>query len=80
MRGRSRIEWGVERGPAGLGLELTWTEANGPVVTPPLKLGFGSVMMRAVAGNLSAGHFHVDYLPAGVRAVVRIVLGEQVSI
>lgn len=48
-----------------------WTEAGGPAVGEPKRSGFGSRMIeRALTASL-AGHAKIDYLPTGVRFVLR---------
>ena len=52
--------------------EIHWIEADGPIVKPPLKPGFGSMLIgRSIPYDLS-GESDVDYDPAGVRVRLRI--------
>jgi PAS domain S-box-containing protein len=51
--GRLKVDWRVEDGPRPT-LRLTWTERDGPPVTPPTRLGFGARLLeRGLAGELS---------------------------
>jgi len=51
--GRLKVDWRVEEGPSPL-LRLTWTERDGPPVSPPTRLGFGARLLeKGLAGELS---------------------------
>lgn len=47
-------------------LKLIWTEAGGPLVTPPSKSGFGSKLIRM--GLLGSGEVKTEYNPDGFSA------------
>jgi PAS domain S-box-containing protein len=70
--GSIRIEWSVEPSPTGRRLLLIWTEKEGPVVTPPLRKGFGSrVLERGLAHELD-GTVQLDYRTEGVVCTMKI--------
>jgi two-component sensor histidine kinase len=51
--GRLKVDWRVEEGPRPT-LRLTWTERDGPPVSPPSRLGFGARLLeKGLAGELS---------------------------
>jgi PAS domain S-box-containing protein len=51
--GRLKVDWRVEEGPRPT-LRLTWTEREGPPVSPPSRLGFGARLLeKGLAGELS---------------------------
>lgn len=51
--GKVRVEWRVEAAPSPT-LRLTWTERDGPAVSPPMRRGFGTRLLeRGLAGELS---------------------------
>jgi PAS domain S-box-containing protein len=51
--GLLKVDWRVEDGPRPI-LRLTWTERDGPPVTPPTRLGFGARLLeKGLAGELS---------------------------
>lgn len=51
--GRLKVDWRVEDGPQPI-LRLTWTERDGPTVSPPTRLGFGARLLeKGLAGELS---------------------------
>ena len=65
--GRVEIRWRSR--PEG-GFELTWTEQNGPSVTPPVRRGFGSTLLERVTGKELGGSASLEFLPQGLRAVL----------
>jgi PAS domain S-box-containing protein len=70
--GSIRIEWTVEPSPTGRRLLLIWTEKEGPVVSPPLRKGFGShVLERGLAHELD-GTVQLDYRTEGVVCTMKI--------
>ena len=68
------IEWTKESTIEGGQLLLHWWEKNGPPVTPPLRLGFGSrVIERSVAHELE-GTVKLDFRPDGLACTMTIPL------
>jgi PAS domain S-box-containing protein len=61
-RGQVNISWGIE----GDAFTLSWIESEGPVVSPPERRGFGTVVMEAMAGRSVGGVVHLDHAPSGV--------------
>jgi light-regulated signal transduction histidine kinase (bacteriophytochrome) len=61
--GRVAIRWTLtELG----GLDLSWTEAGGPPVSPPTRRGFGSTLIERALAMETDGQATVRYLPGGV--------------
>jgi two-component sensor histidine kinase len=55
-------------------LDLTWTEIDGPPVSPPTRRGFGSRLIeRGLAAELS-GEAAIRFEPAGVVCHIRALL------
>jgi two-component sensor histidine kinase/CheY-like chemotaxis protein len=52
------------------GVCLIWTESGGPLVTTPLRQGFGSTLLEKVTGRELGGAVKVDFLATGVRATL----------
>jgi PAS domain S-box-containing protein len=55
--GTVRVVWALKQGETGdePRLDLTWTERDGPPVTPPTRHGFGARLLeKGLAGELSA--------------------------
>jgi two-component sensor histidine kinase/CHASE3 domain sensor protein len=67
--GRVHISWTVEPdGPANAPqCRLSWTESNGPAVTPPSSRGFGRVVIERTVARAVDGEVSIAYAPEGVR-------------
>jgi light-regulated signal transduction histidine kinase (bacteriophytochrome)/CheY-like chemotaxis protein len=61
--GRVAIRWTLNE--AG-GLDLSWTESGGPVVSPPTRRGFGSTLIERALAMETDGQAVLRYLPDGV--------------
>jgi len=61
-RGRVDIRWGAD----GNTFTVGWTEREGPSVSAPQKLGFGTIVMKAMAERSLDGTVFLDYPPSGV--------------
>jgi two-component sensor histidine kinase len=69
--GRIGIRWHVQRGPAPI-LRIEWREREGPQVSVPTRLGFGS---RFIEGSVAAelqGTARLDFDAAGLRCTMEI--------
>jgi len=60
--GRLDICWGTE----GETFIMSWTERDGPQVSPPQRRGFGTVVMQEMAERSVGGKVDLDYAPSGV--------------
>jgi two-component sensor histidine kinase len=60
--GRVDIRWGTE----GETFTISWTERDGPPVSPPQRRGFGSTVMKEMAERSLDGRVELDYAPTGV--------------
>ena len=60
--GRLDICWGTE----GETFIMSWTERDGPPVSPPQRRGFGTVVMQEMAERSVGGKVDLDYAPSGV--------------
>jgi len=73
-RGSILIEWAMEPTPEGGRLVLHWREKDGPPVTTPSRIGFGSrVIERGLAYELD-GTVHRDYRSDGLACTMSIPL------
>ena len=61
-RGRVDIGWGAERDT----FTISWTEREGPPVSPPERRGFGTTVMEAMAERSVSGAVGLDFAPSGV--------------
>jgi CheY-like chemotaxis protein len=67
--GQLSVIWTLE---AEGGCRIMWQESGGPIVSPPKREGFGTVLIdRSIPYDLG-GESRVDYLPKGVEAFFRI--------
>jgi len=46
--------------------KMNWTEHDGPPVSPPLRRGFGTVVMKEMAERSVGGKVDLEYAPSGV--------------
>ncbi len=60
--GRVDIRWRTE----GETFKMSWTERDGPPVSPPQRRGFGTVVMKEMAERSLDGKVDLDYAPSGV--------------
>jgi two-component sensor histidine kinase/CheY-like chemotaxis protein len=65
--GRVEVVW---RATGDGGLELLWTEADGPPVAPPTRRGFGATLLDKVTGRELGGEARVEHRREGVRATL----------
>jgi light-regulated signal transduction histidine kinase (bacteriophytochrome) len=61
--GRVAIRWTLTE--AG-GVDLSWTESGGPVVSPPTRRGFGSSLIERALAMETDGQARLRYLAGGV--------------
>ncbi len=61
--GQVAIHWSVTNSG---GLQLSWTESGGPLVTAPHRRGFGSTLIERALAMETDGHAKLHYLPTGV--------------
>jgi PAS domain S-box-containing protein len=55
-------------------LHMTWTEVNGPPVGEPTRRGFGTILIERSLDKVMGSSVKVEYLPAGLTAIVRLPL------
>ena len=72
--GRVTVAWSVDPPQAPTRLLLTWTERDGPSVTPPTRRGFGARLLeRGLAGELS-GVVRLAYDQSGLVCAMTLTL------
>jgi len=72
--GRISVNWHLDQSLSPPRLQIVWQESGGPVVSPPLRRGFGS---RFVEGSVAAelqGTARISFDPEGLRCVMDIPL------
>jgi PAS domain S-box-containing protein len=60
--GRVDVCWGTNADV----LTMSWTERDGPPVSPPERRGFGSTVIAAMAEATVGGEVQLDYAPSGL--------------
>jgi len=68
--GKLDIDW--RREAASAALVLTWTERNGPRVSPPTRVGFGSVLIKRSLKHEVKGSATLSFEPDGVVCVLTL--------
>jgi PAS domain S-box-containing protein len=61
--GRVDVRWRLE----GDTFMMSWTERNGPPVSPPERSGFGSTVVDSMAKLSVGGEIKLDYAPSGLK-------------
>ena len=64
--GKLSVQWSVQRPDEALPqISLVWKERDGPPVKPPLRVGFGTRLIKSSAEQMGAD-IQIDYQPDGV--------------
>jgi two-component sensor histidine kinase len=63
--GRVTIDWRAVDGSDPPLVRLTWTEAGGPAVVAPERLGFGRIMLERLVPRALNGEASLDFAPSG---------------
>jgi two-component sensor histidine kinase len=66
--GDADSEWGHQVADRAHGdtFTMSWTEREGPPVSPPERRGFGTIVMEAMAERSVDGKVDLDYAPSGL--------------
>jgi two-component sensor histidine kinase len=74
-KGRLDVSWNILRANDGARLlHLTWRESNGPVVSPPVRAGFGSMLLNRVLAQQIGVEVESDYAPEGFSVAMSVPL------
>jgi PAS domain S-box-containing protein len=60
--GRVDVRWRID----GDTFAMTWTESDGPPVSPPQRWGFGNTVVTSMVKQTVNGEVQLDYAPSGV--------------
>lgn len=75
--GTIRVAWAcIAYGDAPT-LRFSWTESGGPIVSPPLRRGFGSRLIESALSSDFGSSVKVDYLPEGVVCSFETILNSR---
>lgn len=69
--GRIDIDWQIQDVAAERHFVMAWVERDGPPVSQPERLGFGSVVIERMVGSALDGSVEVEYAPQGLTWRVR---------
>jgi PAS domain S-box-containing protein len=79
--GKVALQWSIAGGPneADQRLHLTWRETGGPLVTPPARRGFGSVMIERSLKAYFRADVSLDFSPEGLLLTLDAPLADAVA-
>ena len=77
--GTVTIAWVTQTTQEGHWLEMTWTEHNGPPVTPPTHRGFGTALVERGLSYDLGGEARIAFPPEGVIATLRAPLSPKTA-
>ena len=69
------VTWSVDATTADPTIHFQWQEKGGPVVAPPNRKGFGTVLLERAVPSVALPRF--NYAPGGFSYEVKAVLAEQ---
>jgi PAS domain S-box-containing protein len=79
--GKVSISWSIENEPGKPPhLQLCWAEIGGPIVTPPARRGFGTIVIEQIAANSLNGEVSLEFDPAGLRWTLSMPLDKVVDL
>jgi two-component sensor histidine kinase len=78
--GRIRVEWERISDDRSEAVLLTWAESGGPILRPPLRRGFGSILIEHALASEFAGQVQIAFPPQGVICTMRLPLSDGVPI
>lgn len=61
-----KIDWTLEKAPAGDDFSICWIESGGPPVTEPVQVGFGSTVIKDMAELSLDGKVEITYADSGL--------------
>lgn len=67
-QGQINVTWVT--GPDGVNLE--WREAQGPMVAPPMRKGFGTAVIETMTAQALGGKVSIEFLPSGLLWLAKI--------
>ncbi len=74
--GRLDIGWWTD----GETFKISWTERDGPPVSPPQRRGFGTMVMREMTERSLDGKVDLDYAPSGVTWRLTCLAGNALEV
>ncbi|MGR6328950.1 PAS domain-containing protein [Sphingomonas sp. XXL09] len=74
--GRVMLTWSVDGLDEDATLAIVWREVGGPLITPPERKGFGSVLIERSLRSYFSGKAATDYRPEGLVFELETRLGD----
>jgi signal transduction histidine kinase/CheY-like chemotaxis protein len=68
--GKIAVVWAIQPSPSGSVLKFRWQETGGPPVAAPIRLGFGTQLLKAVFSEV-----RVEYAVEGLSCEIDVPLG-----
>ena len=78
--GQVSVRWQIQSDERGQALRLTWQESGGPVVQPPTRRGFGSMMIEQALAAEFGGEIALAFPPGGVACSMRLPLSDRLAL
>ena len=78
--GQVSVRWQIQSDERGQALRLTWQESGGPVVQPPTRRGFGSMMIEQALATEFGGEIALAFAPGGVTCSMRLPLSDRLAL
>jgi PAS domain S-box-containing protein len=75
--GRVNISWRVERKGGEPHLLLQWCERDGPAVSKPTRVGFGSTLIKSALAGEPEASVTLDFDPGGVQCRIELPLAQK---
>ena len=77
-KGRLSVSWSLAGDSARHYLEIKWVETGGPVVSPPTRQGFGTLLIERGIKDSLGGEARIVFAPTGVTCEMRLPLPQAV--
>jgi two-component sensor histidine kinase len=78
--GRIEIGWRIERGAEGELLEINWSEAGGPPISPPKRRGFGTQFLQRALAREFDGRVNLRFTAPGLNCRMRLPLSAKLRL
>ncbi len=78
--GEVSVRWQVQSDERGQALRLTWQETGGPVVGPPTRRGFGSMLIEQALATEFDGEIALAFAQGGVTCSMHLPLSDRLAL
>ena len=68
--GKVAVVWAVQPNPSGSVLKFQWQETGGPPVAAPIRVGFGTQLLKTVFSDV-----RLEYAVGGLRCEINVPVG-----